>query len=96
MPHTSSVTTPCARRRRREAHLSRTARTFKERNFRNVELASGVVEKVHADFGDSSGPLHGGVGAVAVAFGRAVIAIEFGGWFLRLVSWLRAGKKRRF
>jgi hypothetical protein len=57
-----------------------------------VELASGVVEKVHADFGDSRGTLHGGVGAVAVAFGRAVIAIEFGGWFLRLVSWLRAGK----
>ena len=55
-----------------------------------------VVEKVHADFGDKRGPLHGRTGAVAVAYGRAVIAIEFGGWVLSLVSWLRNGVKTTF
>ena len=55
-----------------------------------------VVEKVHADFGDKRRPLHGRTGAVAVAYGRAVIAIEFGGWVLSLVSWLRNGVKTTF
>ena len=54
------------------------------------------MEKVHADFGDKRVPLHGGTGSVAVAFRRAVIAIEFGGWVLSLVSWLRNGVETAF
>ena len=55
-----------------------------------------VVEKVHADFGDKRRPLHGGTVAVAVTFRRAVIAIEFGGSVLSLISWLRHGVKTTF
>ena len=69
---------------------------IKERKFRKVALTCCVVEKVHTDFGDHSGLMHGGLGAVAAAFRQAAIAVEVGIRLLTLVSWLRNGGETTF